>query len=92
VPTQACEGERLLERFGPDTFDVAYARNAIDHVVDPRRVIENMVGIVRSRGYVVLRHTRNEALNHDYGQLHQWNFDERNGRSSSGASAAGRRT
>jgi hypothetical protein len=39
-----------------------------------------MVAVVRPGGYVVLRHARNEALNHDYKQLHQWNFDERDGR------------
>jgi SAM-dependent methyltransferase len=78
--TERAEGERLLEHFGPDRFDIAYSRNALDHAVDPVLIIENMLGVVRTHGYVVLRHVRNEAVNQAYVQLHQWNFDERDGR------------
>ncbi|MEK6276806.1 MAG: methyltransferase domain-containing protein [Actinomycetota bacterium] len=78
--TERAEGERLLQRFGPDRFDIAYSRNALDHAVDPVLIIENMLGVVRPEGYVVLRHVRNEAVNQAYVQLHQWNFDERDGR------------
>ena len=78
--TKHAEGEQLLARFGPDHFDIAYSRNALDHAVDPILIIENMLGVVRAEGYVVLRHVRNEAVNQAYVQLHQWNFDERDGR------------
>jgi SAM-dependent methyltransferase len=80
VRTEEVEGEQLLERFGPAAFDIAYSRNALDHAVDPMRIIENMVKVVRPAGYVLLRHVRNEAVNQDYVQLHQWNFDLRQGR------------
>jgi hypothetical protein len=40
VRTEPLEGERLLERFGQGAFDVAYARNALDHAVDPVLIIE----------------------------------------------------
>ena len=80
VRTERAEGERLLERFGPDRFDIAYSRNALDHAVDPVPIIENMLGVVRPEGHVVLRHVRNEAVNQAYVQLHQWNFDERDRR------------
>lgn len=79
VWTERLEGERLVERFGRERFDVAYARNALDHAVDPVAIVENMLEVVRRGGYVVLRHVRNEAVRQEYTQLHQWNFDERAG-------------
>jgi hypothetical protein len=39
-----------------------------------------MVAVARPGGYVVLRHAVNEAVTEDYEQLHQWNFNERDGR------------
>jgi SAM-dependent methyltransferase len=80
VRTEPLRGEDLLSRFAPDSFDVAFARNALDHAVDPLPIIRDMVAVVRPGGYVVLRHAVNEAVTEDYGQLHQWNFDESDGR------------
>jgi SAM-dependent methyltransferase len=79
VRTEALEGERLAQRFGPDRFEIAYSRNALDHAVDPVLIVEQMLAVVRPGGYVVLRHGRNEAVDEEYVQLHQWNFDERDG-------------
>jgi SAM-dependent methyltransferase len=80
VRTQRLRGEDLLSRFAPDSFDVAFARNALDHTLDPLPIIENMVAVIRPGGHVVLRHVPNEAVTESYEQLHQWNFDEREGR------------
>jgi SAM-dependent methyltransferase len=71
----ACRGEDLLNVFRPDTFDIAFARNALDHCVDPVRVITNMVQLVKEGRFVVLRHLRREAQAQLYRGLHQWNFD-----------------
>lgn len=79
VRTEQVEGERLLERFGAERFDITYARNALDHAVDPLPIIEQMLAVVRPGGYVVLRHRTNEAVQQGYVQLHQWNFDPRAG-------------
>jgi hypothetical protein len=38
-----------------------------------------MLAVVRPGGRVVLNHRHNEAVDEDYVQLHQWNFDERAG-------------
>jgi SAM-dependent methyltransferase len=80
VLTEACRGEDLDVRFARDTFDIAYARNALDHSLDPMKVIENMVAVVRPGGTIVLRHYRREAEEMSYEQLHQWNFDVEEGR------------
>jgi SAM-dependent methyltransferase len=79
VRTERVEGELLAERFDSDSFDIAYSRNALDHAVDPVLIVEEMLAVVRPGGHVLLRHGRNEAVSEAYVQLHQWNFDERDG-------------
>ena len=75
VPTIDCRGEDLLERFDPGSFDVAFSQNALDHSVDPVRVVSNMVELVKEGRFVVLRHRRREGRSENYWGLHQWNFD-----------------
>jgi len=75
VRTQPIAGEELTARLGPDRFDVAYSRNALDHAVDPAVIVDEMVGVVRPGGVVVLDHVQNEGERNGYEQLHQWNFD-----------------
>jgi SAM-dependent methyltransferase len=75
IPPIACRGEALLERFRPETFDIAFARNALDHSADPARVIKNMVQLVKEGRFVVLRHLRSVGQHQFYRGLHQWNFD-----------------
>ena len=74
VPTKRGIGERLVERFGTAAFDIAYARNALDHMIDPLAVVEQMIAVVADSGYVVLRHSQNEATKARYRGLHQWNI------------------
>jgi SAM-dependent methyltransferase len=80
VQTEQCDGERLLERFDAGSFDLAYARNCVDHSYDPIRVIENMLAVVRPNGFVVLEHRANEGEREAYSGLHQWNFDVDDGK------------
>jgi SAM-dependent methyltransferase len=75
VRTIRVAGEALLDHFGPGTFDIAYASNALDHSADPFRIISNMAAVVRPGGIVLLRHKQNEGESARYGGLHQWNFD-----------------
>jgi SAM-dependent methyltransferase len=75
----ACRGEDLLDHFQPASFDIAFAKNALDHAVDPVRVIKNMVRLVKDGRFVVLKHNRNEGERRYYGGLHQWNFDVEEG-------------
>jgi SAM-dependent methyltransferase len=74
VRTLGCDGERLLERFAPESFDATHARNALDHAYDPFAVVVNMLACVRPGGLVLLSHFRCEAVN-GYDGFHQWNFD-----------------
>lgn len=79
LPVHPGAGEDLLELFDPATFDFAFARNSLDHSLDPSRIISNMVELVRPGGWVVLRHHRNEGEEQAYEDLHRWNFDLREG-------------
>jgi SAM-dependent methyltransferase len=74
VRTQPVAGEELASAFEPASFDIAYARNALDHSIDPARIIREMLVVVRPGGFVVLRHYENEAQTMGYEELHQWNF------------------
>jgi SAM-dependent methyltransferase len=75
IRTVFCPGEQLLERFPPGYFDVAYARNSVDHSYDAAGVVRNMVELVRPGGYVLLRHVRREGEHMKYTGFHQWNLD-----------------
>jgi SAM-dependent methyltransferase len=77
---ERCDGEQLLERFGPDSFHVAVAINSIDHSYDPVDVIRQMVAVIRVGGTVWLSHRVNEGEHEQYHGLHQWNFSADNGR------------
>ena len=46
VRTQRVAGEALTRTFGEGRFDVAYARNSLDHAVDPVAVVEEMLRVV----------------------------------------------
>jgi len=74
VRTIFADGERLVEQFGPDAFDIVHGQNCIDHMADPHRAIEQMVAVTKPGGYVVLYHAENEGQREQYDQLHQWNF------------------
>ncbi|MGH2919054.1 MAG: class I SAM-dependent methyltransferase [Solirubrobacteraceae bacterium] len=80
VRTQPVAGEELTRAFEPASFDIAYARNALDHSIDPARIIREMLAVVRPGGFVLLRHYENEAETMRYEELHQWNFCLSDGR------------
>jgi SAM-dependent methyltransferase len=80
VRTRFCFGEELLDRFGPEVFDFAYARNSLDHSADPLPIVRNMLAVVKKGGSVVLKHLPNEAERAHYDGLHRWNFDLVQGR------------
>lgn len=79
IPTIEGHGERLLDQFGQESFDLAYASNSLDHSYNPLAIVDNMLQVVTRDGIVMLRHYRNEGRTGNYHGLHQWNFDILNG-------------
>lgn len=74
VRTQRGFAERLVEQFGPEQFDLVYARNCIDHSYDPCHAIQQMVAVTKRGGLVYLYHGINEAEVQQYHGFHQWNL------------------
>ena len=75
VTTVFGHGEKLLEAFRRDYFDLAHASNALDHSYDPMGAVEQMLAVVKPGSHVYLWHFANEGLTENYQGLHQWNFE-----------------
>lgn len=67
-------GEKLVERYGRHSFDVTHIRNAIDHAAHPIIVLEQMIGITRPGGFVIVHGFQDEAAAEGYEGFHQWNM------------------
>lgn len=80
VRSRPCRGEDIVTTFGASTFDVAHARNSVDHSADPTVILRNMADAVTPHGSIVLHHFRREGEKAQYADLHQWNFDLEDGR------------
>jgi SAM-dependent methyltransferase len=79
VQTIRCAGEDLLAQFAENSFDLAVARNSLDHSFDPVIIIRNMVAIVKPGCVVRLHHLIREADRQKFEGLHQWNFYPQDG-------------
>jgi 4-amino-4-deoxy-L-arabinose transferase-like glycosyltransferase/SAM-dependent methyltransferase len=80
VPTIAGQAEKLVDQFGENRFDMVFSRNALDHSADPIVGIRQCLRAAKPGCHVVLMNFLNEAQSQNYQGLHQWNFDNRDGR------------
>jgi len=76
----ACDGEALLEKFGPDSFDLVCSINALDHSRSPVKVFSNMAAVCRPGGYLYFSHFEDEGITERYTGMHQWNLALQKGR------------
>jgi hypothetical protein len=74
VRTAPIAGEELPDVFPAHLFDLAFARNSLDHSYDTPQVIKNMGAATKSGDIVFLWHAQNEGERQNYQGLHQWNF------------------
>ena len=74
VRTERVDSEQLSQHFEADYFDIACARNTLDHSRDPVRCVQEMLKVVKPGGVVVLMHFQNVAVAEEYMGMHQWNF------------------
>lgn len=72
------KGEKLGDYFLPRKFDLVHSTNAIDHSEDPEQVLQEIGAVAKNAIY--LEHIHNCALVNGWAGLHQWNFDQHNGR------------
>ncbi len=80
VRTQQCDSEKLVAKFGENVFDLAHARNTLDHSYDPVAAIRQMIMVLKPGGAAVLEHAPDEAEEENYHGLHQWNLRCENNR------------
>ena len=74
VRTVFGEGEKLVEHFGRNSFDLVYSANAIDHMREPMKVLVEMFKAVKLGHYVRFYVFENEGRLSGYEGMHQWNF------------------
>lgn len=74
VRTRKLDAEKLSTLFPEATFDLAFARNAIDHSYSPEESVLQMLKVTKPGGHVLLVHSQNEAIKEKWKGLHQWNF------------------
>jgi SAM-dependent methyltransferase len=80
VRTQFAESEMLRHRLGDRQFDIVHAQNTLDHSANPFAALEEMLGLTKPEGFVVLLHEENEGKNELYHALHKWDFACEGGR------------
>jgi len=78
VLPQLGEAERLDCLFEPQSFDVVWARNSLDHSYDPLMCIYQAYRVLKTGGTMIIVFHPNEADHGNYQGLHNWNFDVRN--------------
>ena len=74
VRTQAGKAEELASLFASNSFDLAHARNCLDHGLDPYLAVQQMLMVVKPGGWVYLKHHPDEGIREQWHGLHQWNF------------------
>ena len=78
VTTRKGDGEEVARTFGRDRFDLAFARNSLDHSYDAIQAVTSMMEATRPGGILFLWHSEDEAEQLCYDGLHQWNFRLKN--------------
>jgi ubiquinone/menaquinone biosynthesis C-methylase UbiE len=58
-----------------NSFDIVYCTNALDHCLDPRKAIEEMVRVCKPGGWIYLWHHAHEGKRLGYHGMHKWNLD-----------------
>ena len=80
LPAIACQrelniyAEELASALPPESFDIVFTRNALDHVEDPVAVIAQAEACLRPGGILVLDFHTREGSRQGWEQLHQFDL------------------
>ena len=76
VPLIPVEKQDMLNlKYSDSFFDIVHCSNALDHCVDPRKAISEMIRVCKAEGYIYLRHFTRCGFKQKYHSLHKWNID-----------------
>ena len=73
VPVERADME--YTGYPPQSFDIVYCENALDHTNRPGFAIYEMLRICRSGGWIILRHMKSVGEHHGYRGMHLWNIE-----------------
>jgi SAM-dependent methyltransferase len=76
----ACPGEKLSTLLPNNFYDIVWIHNALDHSQEPPKVMEEMVKVLKSGGYLCIAGWAREGEAEGYLGLHQNNLYLENGR------------
>ena len=80
LPAIACQrelniyAEELVSALSPESFDIVFTRNALDHVEDPVAVVGQAEACLRPGGILVLDFHTREGSRQGWEQLHQFDL------------------
>lgn len=74
IRTQYGEAENIDKTFAPNSIDLVFIRNALDHCYDVPAVIRASIAVLKPGGHFVIHSYRDEAEREKYNGLHQWNI------------------
>ena len=61
----------MWRRFQPESFDIAYASNVLDHTSNPQLCMNHLVYLTRVGGYIIIQGNANEGTRTDWQGLHK---------------------
>lgn len=79
VKTLQVRAEELSSAFDADFFDLAYAKNSLDHCFDPLTAIRQMLMVTKPGALVFLSHAVMEGKKENYVGFHQWDLFHEDG-------------
>lgn len=74
VDVTAVRSEALSSAFDEGTFDLVFARNTLDHGLDPLTALREMILVAKGGGLIVTEHWPFEGTNEGWSGFHQWDF------------------
>jgi len=68
--------EQVMEQltYRDNSFDIVHCVNALDHVDNPYKAVEEMYRVCKPGGWIYLRHYFNTASKQKYRGMHHWNI------------------
>ena len=71
---EVCPADRLLERFGPASFDLVVSTEMLEHVLDWRTAITNLKGLVADGGHLLVT-TRSHGFPYHEFPYDYWRYE-----------------